>query len=392
MASIAAGDIIRPTLKQHWFIMYSVKTQIFQVDSQNPQPQTIALAGKIIRGGGLVAFPTETVYGLGANALDPEAVARIYEVKKRPSHDPLIVHICSLSQLDLVANGAPPLAKRLAETFFPGPLTMVLKRSAQVAPNVSAGLETVAVRMPAHKIPLALIESSGVPIAAPSANLFSRPSPTSAQHVLDDLSGHVDVILDGGSCPIGLESTVIDLTSETPVILRPGGAPMELLIQHVPNLQLSQRYLEAQDGLAMPAPGMLSKHYSPAAKFLVLKGSSQNASQRAREAVAALISLGYKIGLMLTDEDADNFSGLNARLVKLGSENNLEEIARNLFAQMRALEKMDIDLMLMRAVNPQGIGFAIWDRLLRASEQQVYDLDDPQAVDLLLESVKTAKP
>lgn len=371
--------------------MYSVKTQIFTVNAQNPDPSIILYAIEKLRMGGLVAFPTETVYGLGANAFDADAVERVFEVKKRPSYDPVIVHISSISQIDKVACDIPSIAYKLAEEYWPGALTLVLNKHPKIASNVSAGLNTVAVRMPNHRIPLAMIDASNIPIAAPSANLFTKPSPTTAHHVVDDLNGHVDIILDGGICSIGLESTVLDLTSVNPTVLRPGGVSVEALKKSISNLQLSQKYIDTHDGFAMPSPGMLSKHYSPNAKLLLLTGSSDNVIIHLLEIISALISKGFKVGIMVTNEDALHFSGLNVKTVKLGSESNLSEIGQNLFAQMRILDKEDVDLILIRAVKLQGLGLAIWDRLVRASEQHVYDLDEPININLITQAINRKK-
>lgn len=371
--------------------MYSVKTQIFKISAQNPDSTIISYAVEKLRMGGLVAFPTETVYGLGANAFDYEAVERVFEVKKRPSHDPVIVHISSISQISMVAYDIPEIAFKLAEEYWPGALTLVLNKHPQIASNVSAGLNTVAVRMPNHKIPLAMVELSKLPIAAPSANLFTRPSPTTAQHVIDDLVGHVDVVLDGGGCSIGLESTVLDLTSSNPTILRPGGVSVESLKKSITNLELSPKYVETHKGLALPSPGMLSKHYSPNAKFLLFTGTSDTAIKPLLEITTLLVSQGYKIGVMTTEEDAQRFLGLDVEIVKLGSEHNLSEIGQNLFAQMRELDKLNVDLILMRAVKAQGLGLAIWDRLVRASEQHVFNLEEPINIETITQIIRNKK-
>ena len=363
--------------------MYSTPTQLFPLDPQNPDPQVIALAAERLRAGGLVAFPTETVYGLGANAFDEQAIERIFEVKRRPSYDPLIVHIASIEQLDAVASDVPELARRFAEGFWPGPLTLVLKKRPRVAANVSSGMDTVAVRMPDHKIPLALIEASGVPVAAPSANLFTRPSPTLAQHVLDDLDGHVDIVLDGGSTLIGLESTVLDLTGTTPSVLRPGGVPLEVLRQVVPDIELGRRLVETKRGAAMPSPGMLARHYSPSVRFLLFTGSSE----RYLEVVTVLTGNGIRVGLMAFDEDAVKFAGVVIETALLGSETDQAAIGQNLFARMRELEKKNVDVIVMRAMKLHGLGLAIWDRLYRAADGQVHDLDGGVDVDALVSSI-----
>ncbi|MBI4760482.1 MAG: L-threonylcarbamoyladenylate synthase [Chloroflexota bacterium] len=373
--------------------MYSVKTQTFTLDPNNPDPAVIAQAAERLRADGLVAFPTETVYGLGANALSPVAVGRIFEVKKRPFYDPLIVHLARLSQIEQVARDVPPLAYELAQIYWPGPLTLVLKKSPQVAANVSAGLETVAVRMPNHRIPLALVETSGLPIAAPSANLFTRPSPTSARHVLEDLNGHVDVILDGGDCPIGLESTILDLTASPPTVLRHGGLALDLLRQQIPDLQIARRYVKEDEGLPISAPGMLVKHYSPKSPLLLFTGQTDAALPRLRDLASVLAKQGYRVSVMTTTEDARHFTDLNLEIADLGSATDLPQIGRRLFDQMRRLDALRVDVILVRAPAQEGLGLTIWDRLFRAAEGQVFDLDMPLDVEeiaQLLESRKSA--
>jgi L-threonylcarbamoyladenylate synthase len=354
---------------------YLTETKILRVDPDQPDPQIILRAAEVLKAQGLVAFPTETVYGLGANALDETAVSRIFAAKQRPSFDPLIVHIAHKNEIDFVAEAIPDIAYALVEEFWPGPLTLVLKRHERVASNVSAGLGTVAVRMPNHRIPLDLINAAGVPVAAPSANLFTRPSPTSAQHVLDDLGGHVDLILDGGPCPIGLESTVLDLTADRPTILRPGGAPAEALLEIIPDLVLPNNKPMKYDRTAKPSPGMMLKHYSPKARFLLIKGSSEKAIDQVKEIVSNLISKGYKIGLMATDEDYPLFKGLQVEIEYLGSQRDIAVIGQNLFARMRSLDNKGVDYIMMRSLPSDGLGLAIGDRLFKAAEQRVIDLD-----------------
>jgi L-threonylcarbamoyladenylate synthase len=237
--------------------------------------------------------------------------------------------------------------------------------------------------MPNHRIPLKLIEAAGVPVAAPSANLFTRPSPTSAQHVLDDLGGHVDIILDGGPCPIGLESTVLDLTTDQPTILRPGGTPVEALQDIIPNLVLLVTKPLKNDQTAKPSPGMMLKHYSPKAKFLLLEGSNENAGRQIIEIVRQLTAQGHKIGLMVTDEDYSLFCRLPADIERLGSRDDLAGIGQTLFAHMRSLDKKGVDYILMRSLPSDGLGLAIGDRLFKAAEQRVIDLDAPINPDYL---------
>lgn len=371
--------------------MYSVQTRLFTLDPQNPDPALIAQAAERLRADGLVAFPTETVYGLGANALSAAAVERIFEVKKRPFHDPVIVHLSAISQIEQVARDMPSLAYELAQAYWPGPLTLVLKKGPQVAPNVSAGLDTVAVRMPNHRIPLSLVETSRLPVAAPSANLFTRPSPTSARHVLEDLDGHVDVILDGGDCPIGLESTVLDLTGSLPTVLRPGGLGLDLLLERIPDLQTVRRYVETDEGLPMSAPGMLAKHYSPRARLLLFTGHADAALARLRDLASALAGQGYRVGVMATAEDAVQFADLTVEIAELGSETDLPQIGRSLFAQMRRLDSLRVDVILVRAPAQEGLGLTIWDRLFRAAEGQVFDLDDGVEVEEIIHALEHEK-
>lgn len=368
--------------------MYSVKTRTLPVDPHHPDPAAISQAVERLRADGLVAFPTETVYGLGANALSVAAVERIFEVKKRPSYDPVIVHLAAIAQIERVARDVPPLAYELARQFWPGPLTLVLKKGPQVAPNVSAGMDTVAVRMPDHRIPLALVETSGLPVAAPSANLFTRPSPTSARHVLEDLDGHVDVILDGGDCLIGLESTVLDLTGSHPTVLRPGGLSLDLLWERIPDLQTVRRYVETDEGLPMSAPGMLAKHYSPRARLLLFTGDTDRALVRLHDLASALVGQGYRVGVMATAEDAAHFADLTVEMAELGSETDLPQIGRSLFAQMRRLDSLRVDVILVRAPKQEGLGLTIWDRLFRAAEGKVFDLESGVEVGEVVQTLK----
>jgi L-threonylcarbamoyladenylate synthase len=351
-------------------------TTILPVAPDTPDPAAIARAAEVLRRGGLVAFPTETVYGLGASALDAAAVAKIFAAKGRPAADPLIVHIADAARLDEVAAEIPPLARELAASFWPGPLTLVLRRGAAVPRNVTAGGDTVAVRVPAHAVALALVIAAGVPIAAPSANLFTRPSPTRAAHVLEDLGGRIDMILDGGPTPIGVESTVLDLTQDPPALLRPGGAPAEALLRLVPNLVYEPRYVKLDDETAAQAsPGMLLKHYSPRAELILFAGAADRALERMRAAVHEAIAAGRSAGVMAPDEEAASFAALGAAVFPLGPAADLERIAQRIFAGMRELDARGVDLILVRGVTREGLGLAIWDRLLRAAEGRVIDVD-----------------
>ena len=360
---------------------YNVSTRVIVVDPLHPDKRDIQSAARVLRAGGLVAFPTETVYGLGANALDETAVGRIFAAKGRPFDDPLIVHIAAKSQVEDVASSIPDIAFTLAEKFWPGPLTLVLKKHPRVADKVSTGLDTVAVRMPNHRVPLELIRAAGIPVAAPSANLFTRPSPTSAQHVADDLNGRVDLILDGGSCPIGLESTVLDLTGPAPAILRPGGTTAETLRECLPDLILPGESAGAPVAGVRTSPGMMLKHYSPKARFFLFTGARETLASQIREVIGRLFRAGLKVGVMVTDEDAPIFAGLPIQMENLGPQGDLDAIGRVLFAKMRARDAHGVDISLMRAIQAGGLGLAIRDRLIKAAHQQVIDLDgQPEAI------------
>ncbi len=352
-------------------------TIIIRVDSIAPDASAIRQAAATLLGGGLVAFPTETVYGLGANALDAAAVQRIFAAKGRPASDPLIVHIAALDQLDSVAQDVPALAHTLARAFWPGPLTLVLKRRPAIPATVAAGRNTVAVRIPNHAVPLALARAAGVPIAAPSANLFTRPSPTTAAHVLADLDGRIDLLHDGGPTPIGLESTVLDLTSAQPTLLRPGGVSIEALRQHIPDLIFVPRYVEHNPAAPTPAsPGMLLKHYSPRAELLLFAGPPERAVARMRQAAQEAIAAGLIVGVMAPNQEIGAFADLAVVIIPLGPREDMSQIGRRIFASMRELDRRGIERILVRGVERTGIGLAIWDRLLRAAEGRVIDADD----------------
>lgn len=322
-------------------------------------------AAEVIRAGGLVAFPTETVYGLGANALDARAVARIFEAKQRPLNDPLIVHIADLTDLTDLAHltDLKPLVEALAQTFWPGPLTLVLPRHPGVPPLVSAGLDTIAVRMPDHPVAQALIRAGGVPIAAPSANRFGHVSPTTARHVLDDLNGRIDLVLDGGPTRIGVESTVLNLTSHPPCILRPGGVTREQIEAALASMgrkfEIGDWRFTPHPQSPVPSPGMLPSHYAPRARLALCHDTDDLLAQRAHFAAQ-----GLKTGLLLRESQRKACDNLHPQFV-LGE--TLEEMARRLYAGLRALDDAGVDVILVTQVPRVGLGEAIADRLTRAA-------------------------
>jgi L-threonylcarbamoyladenylate synthase len=362
-------------------------TELIHVDSQHPAVEGIARAARAITAGSLVAFPTETVYGLGANALDASAVARIFEAKQRPLTDPLIVHLAQVAQVHEVAAQIPDIVHRLAERFWPGPLTLILHRAEKVPASVSAGRDTVAVRVPAHPVAQALLAACGLPIAAPSANLFGRPSPTTAQHVLEDLDGRVDLVLDGGSTTIGLESTVIDLTVAPPVLLRPGGLPPETLREVLPELRVPDAPQISADDEHTASPGTLLKHYSPRAALVLLRGEADAAQRLAADIVERTRQRGRKTGLLIPGEEAALYAGLTAEVASLGASADLAAVARVLFTRLRELDRRKVDLILAREPTGGGLGLAIRDRLFRAAEGRIIHAGASVDVTELLDTV-----
>jgi L-threonylcarbamoyladenylate synthase len=333
-------------------------------------PGAIARAAQVLRRGGLVAFPTETVYGLGAHALDADAVARIYSAKGRPAHNPLIVHLAGAELLPRLAREVPGRAHALAAAFWPGPLTLVLPRQPEVPAIVTAGGPTVAVRVPAHPVARELLRAAGLPVVAPSANRFTRPSPTTAQHVLADLRGHVDLVLDGGPTPIGVESTVIDLTRTPPVLLRPGGVTLEALRAHVPDLADGTAAALPTDraaGAPAASPGMLARHYAPAAEVLLYAGPVR---ERVLAAMAAAArerrAAGQRVAVLVHGQDAGWFAGEDVEVVPLGDD--LDAVARELFATLRSLDARQVDVVIVRQFAAAGLGRTLADRLRRAAD------------------------
>jgi L-threonylcarbamoyladenylate synthase len=344
-------------------------TQVIRVDPEAPDPAALVPAAECLRRGGLVAFPTETVYGLGVHALDRSAVRRLFEAKGRPANDPLIVHVDDIDRMQPLVSDVPDAARPLAARFWPGPLTIVLRRSERVPDEVTAGLSTVAIRVPAHPVARALLMAAGIPVAAPSANLFSRPSPTRASHVVDDLAGRIDLVVDGGATQVGVESTVLDLSGEVPTILRPGAVSIDMLREILPRVE--RRSAGAPSSGAMKSPGLLERHYSPRAPLTVYDGSD-SVARLVRDACASLAS-GHRLGIMAADEDRDALSvverhGPLATIVYLGSERDLGTVASRLYAAIRELDASGVDRILVRDFpGSDGLAVAVRDRLRRAS-------------------------
>lgn len=336
--------------------------------------EDIEKAADIIRGGGLVAFPTETVYGLGANGMDAVASAKIYAAKGRPSDNPMIVHIADRSQLSGLTDEVTADMKTLMDAFWPGPMTMVVKARPEVPKVTTGGLDTVAIRMPDHPVALALIAAAGVPVAAPSANASGRPSPTTGMHVMDDLSGRIDAVIMGDECQIGIESTVIDMTSDVPMILRPGkitaedfagvlGKAVELdpALLKKPKLMTC---LTDQDGLAEVAdqnfkpksPGQKYTHYAPKAEMIIYKGEPEAVRLAIAEAKMERAQFGEKVGVIIYDDERP------------------EEAAHNFFAQLRAMDKAGVDVIFAAALKEDGVGFAVMNRMFKSAGYHIIEV------------------
>lgn len=327
----------------------------------------IKLAGEILRGGGLVGMPTETVYGLAANALDGEAVARIFSAKGRPMDNPLIVHIADIDDIEKfsLVSSFPPKAKLLAKEFWSGPLTMIMPKGKAIPDEVSAGLGTVAIRFPAHKTAQAIIRAAGVPLAAPSANISGSPSPTSAKHVIDDLSGKINAVVDGGECRVGLESTVITMVADTPRILRPGGITVEQIESVIGKIEIDDAVLnQLRNGEKVSSPGMKYKHYSPKARVILIKGESyvDFVNSNSDKNVAALCY----------NEDIEK---LQVRAFALGDRADVNSQAHALFDTLRKIDNENTELVYARCPDTEGVGMAVYNRLIRAAGFEVIDLE-----------------
>lgn len=348
-----------------------METKIYRADGAPPNPAAIQAAAEVIRGGGLAAFPTETVYGLGADALRPEAAKKIYEAKGRPSDNPLIVHIADFSDMEKIARELPEAAKKLSDAFWPGPLTMVVKKSALVPYETTGGLETVAVRMPGHPAALALIRESGRLIAAPSANTSGRPSPTLAAHVAEDLGGKIPVILDGGEVGIGIESTIVDLTETPPMILRPGFVTEGMLEEVIGPVKMDPGTLASDSAIRPKAPGMRYRHYAPYAELMVVDGNREQVIAKMNALTRKMQAEGKKVGILASDETLPRYGGDVRK--SLGAGDDGEEIARRLYRVFREFDASGVDVIYSESVPAAGIGRAVRNRLLKAAGQRVID-------------------
>lgn len=347
-------------------------TQIIQVDEQHIQENLLRRAGEIIKTGGLVAFPTETVYGLGGDALNPDSSRKIYAAKGRPSDNPLIVHICRMEDLPYIVKEIPEAALKLAEAFWPGPLTMIFRKSAAVPPATTGGLDTVAVRMPSHKTALFFIREAGGYVAAPSANRSGRPSPTSAKYVVEDMSGRIEMVIDGGDVEIGLESTILDMTEAEPVILRPGYITRKMLEDVIGSVREDRTMMSDESGQAPRAPGMKYRHYAPKGSLTIVDGEEEQVTAYINDRLGRLREEGHKTGVIGTDATITRYCGDVCK--SAGNREDESTIAKELYRILREFDDEEVTAIYSESFDTAGIGQAIMNRLLKAAGHHIVHL------------------
>ena len=339
------------------------------IKGDNADEEQIRQAGDILKAGGLVAFPTETVYGLGGDALNPDSSKKIYAAKGRPSDNPLIVHICRWEDIYRIAEPVTEEAERLAEAFWPGPLTMILQKKDTVPKETTGGLDTVAIRFPSHPVARRLIEAAGGFVAAPSANASGRPSPTMAEYVAEDMNGRIDMILDGGAVGIGLESTIVDVSGPEPIILRPGYVTQEMLEKVLGKVELDQTILDGTTAQRPKAPGMKYRHYAPKGELSIVEGSAEAVVEHINSLCACAAAEGKKTGVIATDE---TFARYTADSVKsVGSREDEEAIAHSLYRILREFDDEEVEVMYTESFSSYGMGQAIMNRLLKAAGHRI---------------------
>ena len=346
-----------------------MRAEVAVMTADHPDMEAIRRGGEILKNGGLVAFPTETVYGLGGNALDPSASMKIYEAKGRPSDNPLIVHIARIEDLEKVAACIPQKARILAQKYWPGPLTMIFPKADVVPMETTGGLDSVAVRFPSDRIAQELILAAGGFVAAPSANTSGRPSPTTAGHVIEDLGDRIDMILDGGQVGIGLESTIVDFTEEVPVVLRPGYISLEMLQDTLGEVRMDKGLIAADSGVKPKAPGMKYRHYAPKADLAVVEGDAEAVTQKIRMLAEEAQNRGQRVGIIAVSETKDSYP---TGIVKcIGSRAEEETIARHLYEVLREFDAAGVDAIYSEAFYTPKMGQAIMNRLLKAAGHKI---------------------
>ena len=346
-----------------------METKIIRIDEQHIDQALIKEAGDVIRAGGLVAFPTETVYGLGGDALNPRSSEKIYRAKGRPSDNPLIVHIADMEALDAVVREVPESGRRLAERFWPGPLTMIFHKAGCVPEETTGGLDTVAVRMPSHPVARALIRAAGGYVAAPSANRSGRPSPTVAKYVTEDMDGRIEMILDGGDVEIGLDSTIIDLTADEPMILRPGCITKQMLGEVLSDVEEDCTMMRDDSGQAPKAPGMKYRHYAPRGDLTIVAGEEDRVVEYINTQAASDQNKNKKTGVIATDTSVAKYHVQVCR--SAGNRENESTIARELYRILREFDDEQVEVIYAESFDTAGIGQAIMNRLLKAAGHKV---------------------
>lgn len=350
-----------------------MNTKIEILDSKKLDKNILLNIGDIIKKGGLVAFPTETVYGLGANALDPEAVKKIFIAKGRPQDNPLIVHIADFQEIYELVNEVPHVAKKLMESFWPGAMTIILNKKPIIPDITSAGLMSVGIRMPSSIIAREIIKAAGVPIAAPSANISGKPSPTDVQRCIDDLFGKIQCIVGGEVSEIGLESTIIDCTVVPPCVLRPGGVTLEMLRTIDSDIYIDKAIMEKPKSDLVPkAPGMKYRHYAPKAPVTIVKGDLKKTVAKINEIVQNYIGKGKKVGIMATEETKNQYTA--ELVISLGTRKDIKSIGKNLFETLRCFDDTDIDVIISEAFDESGFGVAIMNRLNKSAGFNIIDV------------------
>ncbi len=347
-----------------------METKIYSLNEEKIDTNIIKEAGDVLKKGGLVAFPTETVYGLGGDALNPDSSKKIYAAKGRPSDNPLIVHISNLKALEKIVKDIPEDALKLADKYWPGPLTMIFNKNDVVPKETTGGLETVAVRMPSNKIARALIDASGGYIAAPSANLSGRPSPTVAKYVIEDMDGRIDIILDGGESDVGLESTIVDFTEGKPMILRPGFITQKMLEEALSEkVEWDRAIIDADSKTPPKAPGMKYRHYAPKGELVIVEGNKEDVIKKINELTNADKNNNLRTGVIATEETKDYYC---ADLVKSAGHKDEEgEVAHHLFRILREFDEENIQKMYSESFKSDGVGAAVMNRLLKAAGHQI---------------------
>lgn len=350
-----------------------MKAEVVSMTAENLDMEAIRRGGEILKSGGLVAFPTETVYGLGGDALNPEASRKIYAAKGRPSDNPLIIHIAEMDKLEAIVAEVPEKARILAEKYWPGPLTMILPKSDLVPKETTGGLESVAVRFPSDRIAQELIKAGGGYVAAPSANTSGRPSPTTAQHVEEDLGENIEMIIDGGQVGIGLESTIVDFTEEVPVVLRPGYISLEMLQETLGEVRMDKGLIAPDSKVRPKAPGMKYRHYAPKADLAVVEGPQEKVIETINRLAQQAAENGEQVGVIATEETKDRYpTGL---VVSIGSRKEEESIAHHLYEVLRDFDQSAVSSIYSEAFYTPRMGQAIMNRLLKAAGHKIIHVE-----------------